>query len=159
MPPDPVGPAPPPDRASAPKRALSPGMAGLLFLALLMVGFVWTQYNAYSGPAIEWTTDLDAARARAKQTRRRVFLYLCEPDCPTTREHDRSLFSRRLARETLARMVPCRIVLKPNDPLRDQFQFSREPMAIMLDPNGKVVGEPFSGHMTELTFSTRIRPE
>lgn len=157
--PEPSPEAAPGPTGPSPKRALSPGMAGLIFLALLMVGFVWTQYNAYSGPAIGWLSDLDGALARAAESRRRVFLYLCEPDCPTTREHDRSLFSRRLARETLARMVPCRIVLKPGDPLRERFHFQREPLAVMLNASGQVIGEPVEGLMTELTFSTRIRPE
>jgi hypothetical protein len=145
----------------APAKKLSPTLAGLILVVLMMIFFGLSQYTEYvGGEQFSWGNDLDAAVAQAKETNRRVFLFLHEADCPHADRYDRELFTIRLVRKRLSEMIPVRKVVSENDPLRMKFGFRRGPMMIMLDGEGEVIGTPLrGGDINELQFRTNIHSD
>ena len=147
------GPEPPPRKKSG-------VWAGLGFVLLLCGTLIITQITNYSGPSINWIeNDVDAAFRQAKETGRRVFLYLHEADCPITLAHDQMLFSQRTARERLSKMVACRVEVGPTDRLRARFGFDGTPMMMVLDADGNQIIAPIRGEVSERPFRAFIRPE
>lgn len=143
--------------SGAVRRGPSPFLIGVAFVVLFGGGYALTQYITYSGPKIAWLYDLDQARAESARSRKRIFLMLHEPGCKITARNERELFSTRFARERLAQMVPCRVELRPGDPLRDQFQFTGPPLMITLDVNGMPLGRS-EGRIDEREFRTNHHP-
>jgi hypothetical protein len=86
-----------------------------------------------------------------------VLLYIHRANCPTTSEHDRGLFKQRFARETIAKMVPCRIETKRGTPIAGRFRFDGDPLMIVLSPDGKEVYR-LEGPVDQRQFSTFIHP-
>jgi hypothetical protein len=153
-------PAPPTGATAAEVRPRKgpPFWVGLAFVLLLGGGYVVTQLITYTGPKIEWRTDYTSALAEARSTGKRVFLLLQEPNCPVTAANERELFSTRFARERLANMIPCRVILKPNDPLREQFEVSEPPVMLNLEPSGIPIGRA-QGRMGEAELRTYFNPK
>ncbi len=144
--------------SGAGRRGPSPFLIGLAFVVLFGGGYALTQYITYSGPKIAWLYDLEQARAESGRSRKRIFLMLHEPGCKITARNERELFSTRFARERLAQMIPCRVELRPGDPLRDQFQFTGPPLMITLDANGMPLGRS-EGRIDEREFRTNHHPK
>ncbi len=143
-----------------PPRKKSGVWAGLGFVLLMCGTLVITQIANYSGPSIRWIeNDLDEAFRQARESGRRVFLYLHEADCPITLAHEQMLFSRRLARERLSKMVACRVEVGATDRLRARFSFDGTPLMMVLDANGDHIITPISGAVDERQFRTFIRSE
>lgn len=141
-------------------KTISPMMAGLVLLVLMMFFYGLSQYTEYfGGPQYEWGQNLDDALIAAENSGRRVFLFLYEPGCIYTAQYDRELFSKRFARNRLSAMIPIRIELAEDDPLRVRFSFRTSPMMIMLGGDGKIIGTPLVGSgIDERQFLTRIHP-
>lgn len=140
------------------QRRASPWFAAIL-LVLLAGWFVVTQVVSRTGPEIEWIRDFATAQRLARERDQRVLLVLHEPDCPITAAHERDLFTQRKVRLRLAEMVPCRIELSPEDPLRRRFRVTRgQPMMVVLDPDGQAIGAPLEGRVDWLRFSTYVDP-
>lgn len=147
------------DAQSAPRKR-PPFWVGLVFVLLLGGGYVVTQYITYSGPAIAWRYEFAEAlaEANAQDPKRRVFLLLHEPGCLVTQANERELFSTRFVRERLAKMVPCRVALRPDDPLRRQFAVTDQPVMLCIDPSGLPIGR-VEGRADERMFRTNIHPD
>ena len=131
----------------------------VVLLALLGGWFVVTQLVSRSGPPIEWVYDLDEAERIAKEHNRHIFLLLHEPGCQVTAANERNLLSRRDIRERLAKMVCCRIELKPDDPLRWRFKFGRDPLMIALRPGRDKPLSRIEGRVDYRVFITYIAPD
>lgn len=143
-----------------PPRKKSGVWTGLGFVLLLCGTLVITQITNYSGPSIKWIeNDIDEAFRQARETGRRVFLYLHEADCPITVAHDQTLFSQRMARERLSKMVACRIEVGATDRLRGRFGFDGTPMMMVLDADGDQIIPPIRGAVNERQFRVNIRSE
>lgn len=149
----------PSDDARAAPRAITPARAGLILLGLLMGGFVVTQFLESGGPPVRWIYNLDEALARARQEKKRVFLYLHQPGCATTQQHDGGLFKKYFAQQRLAQMICCRLELAPGNELRRRFGFERDPLMIVLDADGRPTGEAQKGLVDQRRFETYIHPE
>lgn len=145
----------------APSKTISPMWVGVGFLVLMMLFYGLSQYTEYAaGPELKWGQDLDQALVAAQNSGRRVFLLLYEPGCMYTSQYDRELFKTRMVRDRLAQMIPVRIELGEDDPLRVRFSFHTSPMMIMLGSDGKVIGTPLvGGGVDELRFRTNIHPD
>lgn len=144
--------------AAHPERS-NPSRGFILILLVLLAGwFVVTQIVQRTGPTIEWRNDLAQAEREARAAGRRVFLLLYEPGCPVTAANDRDLFSRRFARERLARMVCCRVELQPRDPLRQRFHFRGEPLMLVLQPGVPTPLARLEGKVGRLQFETYVNP-
>lgn len=156
----------PPQQDSQPQAELPvdrkrPPVWILLALVVLFGGwFTATQIHTRSGPPIAWVRDLEAAQRLAREQGRRIFLLLHEPGCKITESHDRDLFTQRFAREILARMVPCRIELQRDDPLRWRFQFRGPPLMLVLEPGSDrpLGGQVLEGKIERLQFETYVNP-
>ena len=147
------GPEPPPRKKSG-------VLAGLGFVLLLCGTLVITQITNYSGPSIKWIeNDIDEAFRQARESGRRVFLYLHEADCPITLAHDQALFSQRMARERLSKMVACRVEVGVTDRLRARFGFDGTPMMMVLGAEGDQIVAPIRGAVSERQFRVNIRSE
>ena len=148
------------DAAPPPARKKNSGLwTGIWFVVLLGAGLIIAQVINYSGPSIKWIyNDVDAALTQAQGSGRRVFLYLHAPQCPITVKHERALFSQRLARTRLDKMVACRVEVGPTDPLRARFGFDGTPLMLVLDPDGKRISE-LRGEVRERQFRAFIRPQ
>lgn len=146
-----------PETPDAPRKK-TPAWVAFVFLALLMGVFWVAQTLSRWGPSVTWLDNFDQALQKAQAENRRIFLLLQEPNCPTTDGHLRGLLTMNFARERLAKMVCCRHVLKPGDPLRVRFNFDREPLMLVLDKDGKEITRK-TGAVTELEFKTYIHPE
>ncbi len=129
--------------ASAPTapRRLTPAKAGLAFLVLLMIALAANVIVGLSGPKITWETDLTTALAKARSApgKPHVFLYLYKKGDPVAERNEREVFAKRWARETLARLVCCRMAIEPSDPLALQYHYGKQPLFLVLDENGKEV--------------------
>ena len=136
-----------------------PGSKWIAVGLLVLLGgwFVVTQTISRTGEQIQWLDSLPAAEKLAHETGRRILLVLHEPDCEITAANDRDLFSQRFARAQLAKMVCCRVELKPGDPLRRRFGFTSEPLVLVLKPNGELLHR-LTGRITRLQFETFVVP-
>ena len=151
----------PPDKPVPPrKKKLSPTLAGFVLVVLMGGVYIVAQLLTHSGPPVDWVRSFDDALRLAKEKNQRIFLYLHEPNCPVTIDRERSLFTQRYARERLARMVCCRIELKPGDPLAARFHFDHAPLIYVLHRDGRMLtDQPVTGDIDQRQFETYIRPE
>jgi hypothetical protein len=148
-----------PENGTSNARRLNPKVAGLAFILLLVGFYAFAQYLSRSGPEIAWQTDFDTALAMAQNQDRRIFLYLYEPDDEWTDNYERGLFQERYARERLAQMVPVRIELGPDDPLRRRYGFTESPTMVTLNSEGEMIAEPLvGGPIDRRQFVTYVNP-
>lgn len=143
----------------APRKKVSPTLAGLGFMVLFMLFYFVSQLIIGGGPQVQWVRDFEEAQKSAKSLNRRIFLLMHDPNCPITRDMDRSVFPQRWARDILAQMVACRVELKENDPLRRTFKVKESPTSIVLEADGKPVREAHTGGYDELQFRTYVHPK
>ncbi len=137
----------------------NPVLVGIIFLVLIMIGFVAAQFAERAGPPFEWRTDFDAALREARQTDQRIFLVLYEPGATALGRYDRGLFETALVKQRLAQMIPVRVAVPTVDALRVRYRFDGEIMMLVLKPDGDVVGEPGRGpNLDELWFKTYVFP-
>lgn len=135
-------------------------------LVLLGGWFAATQIINYTGPPIAWIkNDLDKAEQLARQRGQRVFLLLYEPGCPITAANERNLFSQRLVRERLAKMVCCRVELPPGEPLNPlRVRFADKannrslvlPVMLVLEPGREKPLARLEGQVDETQFKTYV---
>ncbi|MBL8879800.1 MAG: hypothetical protein JNG88_11835 [Phycisphaerales bacterium] len=148
-----------PDGSTAGSQRRAPWWAPAVFLGLLLVVFAISQYISRGGAAIAWIrNDLPAALAESAKTDRRVLLVLYEPGDAIVAEHDRRLFSLRSIRETAAQFVPCRVELKPDDPLRARYGYRGVPLMVVLNANGQPLVPVQEGRVDERRFKTYMLP-
>ena len=141
-----------------PPRKKSGVWAGLGFVLLMCGALVITQIANYSGPSIRWIeNDVDEALRQARESGRRVFLYLYEANCPITLAHDQTLFGQRMARQRLSEMVACRVEVGPTDRLRARFGFDGTPLMMVLDADGKQIITPIRGAVGPRQFRAYVR--
>lgn len=141
--------------SAAPPRRVSPVWVGVVFVALLGIGFVISQVVTYTGPKIAWLADLDEAQRQADARKQRVFLVLSEAGDPVAAANDRELFALRDTRERLAKMVCCRLIVKSGDVVARRFDFESAPLMIVLDAQGNVLAR-LDGRVDEKRFSTYV---
>jgi hypothetical protein len=127
-------------------------------LVLLGGWFVVTQIVSRSGPPIVWQHDLAVAEQLARSQDRRIFLLLYEPGCKITEANERDLFSLGAVRETLSKMVCCRIELQPYDELRRRFEFHLDPLMLVLKPDSEQVLARLEGKVDRRQFDTFVKP-
>lgn len=131
----------------------------MAFLTLLLVVFAIAQFVSRSGAEIPWIrNDLNAALAESARTDKRVLLVLSEPNDPIAAKHDRRLFSQRSIREYAAQFVPCRIELKPGDPLRVRYGFRGIPLMVVVNAKGEPLVPVQEGEVDERRFKTYMIP-
>ncbi len=148
-------PASPP---TTPSRQRGPAWMLVGLLVLLGAVYVINQYIANTGPTIDWIrNNLPEAQQVARDKGRRIFLMLYEPGCKDTERNDREVFTRRYARVRLANMVCCRIELKPDDRLRQQFKFHGSPLMLVTTADLDVLSRT-EGAVTQGQFETYINP-
>lgn len=141
-----------------PSKRISPGVAGGIFIVLLMIGFAISNWVTRTGPSLVWKYDLNQSIEAAAAGNRRIFLYLHEKDCPITAELDRNLFTQRYAREILDQMIPCRLEVTASHPTAQRFGFRKDPVSVLLDSSGQPMLAPHVGGFDEREFTTYVRP-
>ena len=144
----------------SPKRKGPPAWGIVLFLALLGGLVVVNHVVSSSGPEIKWIeNDLDTALKQVSDTKRRVFLYLYEPQDETHKRNELQVFTQRWAREPLAKLVCCRIALRPDNresaKLRQEFNYKGTPLFLLLTRDRTPVSRT-EGAVTEGQFYANI---
>lgn len=144
-----------------PSKPIDPRIAGIVLVLLMMFFFGLSQYTEYfAGPQLTWGQDLEAAKVSAQNSGRRIFLYLCEPGCVYASQYDRELLTTRGARERLAQMIPVRIEIGEDDPLRVKYGFRQSPMMVVVGADGEPISNPLVGSgIDERQFKTNIHPD
>jgi hypothetical protein len=152
-------PSPQPQPAPQPAavRGRRPPAWGIGLFLLLLAGFVLVNHRlSTGGKPIAWIdNDLTAAVKQAETEKRKVFLYLYEPNDPTHARNELQVFTQRWARKPLEHVVCCRVVLGPGDPLRFRYKCDGKPLFLLLDAKGNVLSR-VEGAVDELQFFTYI---
>ncbi len=151
----------PESQESPPRQRKGPPAWGVvLFLVLLGGMLMINQWATTSGPPIQWVeNDLERALEQLDENKRRVFLYLYEPNDPAHQRNERQVFTQRWAREPLTSVVCCRYALKPGElrsaELRQEYTYRDQPLFLLLNASGQPVSRT-QGEVTELEFLTYI---
>lgn len=149
--------APSPQPQPAAVRGRRPPAWGIGLFLLLLGGLVFiNQCVSTGGKPVAWIdNDLNAALQQAEAQKRKVFLYLYEPDDQTHARNELQVFTQRWARDPLQHVVCCRVALRPTDPLRLKYLYKNKPLFLLLDAKGNVLSR-IDGAVDEFQFFTYI---
>jgi hypothetical protein len=138
-------------------RGRRPPAWGIVLFLLLLAGFLFINYRAsVGGPPVAWIdNDLSAALKQAAEQKRKVFLYLYDPADPTAARNERQVFTQHWARKPLEKVVCCRVVMRPGDPLAAKYVYKNQPVFLLLDAQGNVLSRT-EGAVDESQFFTYI---
>lgn len=105
-------------------------------VALAFVGF---SANAQQ-PGVNWRTDLDAARAEARQTNRLVLVHFWSVTCGPCKLLDRDVFSQPQVGATLEqKYVPVKVNAGDARVLTEALGITRVPTDVVMTPEGTVI--------------------
>ncbi|MBK9119902.1 MAG: hypothetical protein IPM18_09935 [Phycisphaerales bacterium] len=150
----PLGTPPAADRAA--KRKGPPAWGVLLFLGLLAGFVLLNQWISTGGPELPWFEGtLEQAQEQARQTNKRIFLYLFKPTDPLHQRNELHLFNQRWVREPLETAIRVKIAVQPGDLLSSRFNLGDSPLLLLLNADGEVVTRT-DGLVDERQFMTYI---
>jgi hypothetical protein len=149
--------APSPQPQPAAVRGRRPPAWGIGLFLLLLAGLVLVnQCVSTGGKPVAWIdNDLTVAVKQAETEKRKVFLYLYEPNDPTHARNELQVFTQRWARKPLEHVVCCRVALGPGAPLRFRYKYDGRPLFLLVDSKGNVLSR-VEGAVDEPQFFTYI---
>ncbi len=138
-------------------RCRRPEAVFLLVGAMLALPVRMVSVQAAQEPGIQWMSDLEAAKAQAKQTGRLVLVHFWTPSCQPCLMLDQTVFNQANVAATLEqRFVLVKLNANENSATAQGFGITRVPTDVIITPDGQVVGKLISpptpaGYLAEVT--------
>lgn len=133
---------------AGPRQSSTIGM-GLLFLAALIVAYLWTTRPV--PPPEGWSEDYAAALREASVTDRNVLVDFYLRGCAPCQVMDRTVMTAEPVKRALSEFVPVRLDLAAEDQLADRFDVLGAPTYVVLTPEGQMLSQT-SGTLTVEQF-------
>ena len=99
--------------------------------------------TAAASAAVNWRTNLDAAKVEAAQTNRFVLLHFWSPTCGPCKQLDQTVFSLPQTGMAIERnYVPVKINADAWPAIVDAFRVTQVPTEVIVSPQGNVLSKP-----------------
>jgi len=112
-------------------------------LALITCSLANIAYSNRAIAAVNWRSDLDAAKIEAAQTNRFVLIHFWTPSCGPCQELDKNVFGDPSVGPAMERdYVPVKINADAWPAIAQAFRVTKVPTEIILSPQGSVISTP-----------------